>query len=235
MSITTAKIHEVAKACGIKNLKAKGRTAAIILEEIVKLKGWVYQDEATLEYLMNGGEVTQCRDATTDKPPLGNQSSAGKSKRKGKSEFAKRADQYKANINTAMLTLNDEQLEKFQQYLSDLGLWPITGDTKIWGLGGLCEMCQKWGLPVKYVVAEPLVNNPIEAPKEKVIKEPRLKGEPRAPVNKDGLISLSSLCEKYGVDGKVARRKLRGKMDKPEAGWHFTPAEEKDVVVIITK
>ncbi|XAO54162.1 hypothetical protein [Yersinia phage vB_YenM_P744] len=229
-NVKTTTIHEIAKAAGIKNLKSKGRTREAIIQEVIEVKGWSKYDEATLAFLFNGGEIKQCRDQTTDKPPLGNQSSAGISKRKGKTEFDKRADSLIHFVNTHIKVNSDGDGVALEKFLSDCGLWPVDSDTMIWGEGGLYKMVMDFGLRPK--IKDDVEDKP--EPKLKTKKEPKLKGD-RHTVSKDGLISLSSLCEKYGIDGKVARRKLRTKMTKPDAGWHFTPSEEKDILAIITK
>lgn len=227
-NIKTEQLHAFAKTLGIKNLKGKGRGRQVIIDEILEIKMWAALPENTVEFFIKGGKVEECRPQTTDKPPIGNQSSAGKTKRKGQTEFDKRAKQYIAAVRSAVMKLTASNLESFERFATDSGVWPVTSDTQIWGDGGLCDVATRWGLKVKLgeVHREP------KAPKEK--REPKPKGE-RSSVSKDGLVSLASLCEKHGIDGKVARRKLRGKMEKPEAGWHFTPDQVNAVELIITK
>lgn len=227
-NIKTEQLHAFAKTLGIKNLKGKGRGRQVIIDEILEIKMWAALPENTVEFFIKGGKVEECRPQTTDKPPIGNQSSAGKTKRKGQTEFDKRAKQYIAAVKAAVAKLTASNLESFERFATDSGVWPVTSDTQIWGDGGLCDVATRWGLKVKLgeVHGEP------KAPKEK--REPKPKGE-RSSVSKEGLVSLASLCGKHGIDGKVARRKLRGKMEKPEAGWHFTPDQVNAVELIITK
>lgn len=227
-NIKTEQLHAFAKTLGIKNLKGKGRGRQVIIDEILEIKMWAALPENTVEFFIKGGKVEECRPQTTDKPPIGNQSSAGKTKRKGQTEFDKRAKQYIAAVKASVAKLTASNLESFERFATDSGVWPVTSDTQIWGDGGLCDVATRWGLKVKLgeVHGEP------KAPKEK--REPKPKGE-RSSVSKEGLVSLASLCEKHGIDGKVARRKLRGKMEKPEAGWHFTPDQVNAVELIITK
>lgn len=226
-NIKTEQLHAFAKTLGIKNLKGKGRGRQVIIDEILEIKMWAALPENTVEFFIKGGKVEECRPQTTDKPPIGNQSSAGKTKRKGQTEFDKRAKQYIAAVKAAIAKLGNKEAKDFDEYLAANGIdWK--GDMQIWGDGGLCDLVTRYGLKVKLgeVHEEP------KAPKEK--HEPKPKGE-RSSVSKDGLVSLASLCEKHGIDGKVARRKLRGKMEKPEAGWHFTPDQVNEVELIITK
>ena len=227
-NIKTEQLHAFAKTLGIKNLKGKGRGRQVIIDEILEIKMWAALPENTVEFFIKGGKVEECRPQTTDKPPIGNQSSAGKTKRKGQTEFDKRAKQYIACVLAAWDKLNEPERGKFIEFANEAGVWPIDRETQIWGDGGLCDVATRWGLKVKLgeVYEEP------KAPKEK--REPKPKGE-RSNVSKGGLVSLASLCEKHGIDGKVARRKLRGKMEKPEAGWHFTPDQVNEVELIITK
>lgn len=228
-NIKTADIHTFAKSLGIKNLKAAGRSRDVILAEIIELKGWSSHDEATVEFLLKGGEIKACRAQTNDKPDLGNQSSAGKTKRKGQTEFDKRARSYIESVNAALSHLSHDDHASVCRYFEDHGLWPITKETQVWGDGGLCDHATKWGLVIKN--SEKLES--VKEAKEPKVKEPKVKTEK---VNtKVGLISLSVLCEKHGIDGKVARRKLRSKMSKPDIGWHFDEETAKQVEQIITK
>lgn len=229
-NIKTDVLHAFAKTLGIKNLKGKGRGRDVIIEEILEIKMWAALPENQVEFFIKGGKVEECRPQTTDKPPIGNQSSAGKTKRKGQTEFDKRAKRFIAAVRAAVEKLSGANITSFERFATDSGVWPIDSETQIWGDGGLCDVATRWGLKVK-LGEEPEIEEP-KAPKVK--GEPKPKGE-RSNVSKDGLVSLGSLCEKHGIDGKVARRKLRGKMEKPEAGWHFTPEQAKEAEAIITK
>jgi hypothetical protein len=195
-NIKTEQLHAFAKTLGIKNLKGKGRGRQVIIDEILEIKMWAALPENTVEFFIKGGKVEECRPQTTDKPPIGNQSSAGKTKRKGQTEFDKRAKQYIACVMAAYEKLGKTVRESFVQYAADQGVWPITADTQIWGDRGLCDAVTRWGLKVKLgeVHEEP------KAPKEK--REPKPKGE-RSSVSKDGLVSLASLCEKNGKMKKI--------------------------------
>lgn len=230
-NIKTEQLHAFAKTLGIKNLKGKGRGRDVIIAEILEIKMWAALTENTVEFFIKGGEVEECRPQTNDKPGIGNQASAGKTKRKGQTEYDKRAKHYIAAVRAAVEKLNKSNLESFERFATDSGVWPLANDTQIWGNGGLCDVVTRWGLKVKLNEQTPETKEN-KAPKEK--REPKPKGE-RSNVTKEGLVSLSSLCDKHGIDGKVARRKLRSKMEKPEAGWHFTPEQALEVEQIITK
>ena len=227
-AIKTPDLHAFAKACGLKNLKSAGRTREIIVSEIIEAKGWQSHDEATIVFLMNGGTIEQCRPQTNDKTPIGNQASAGKTKRKGQTEFDKRAKRFVAAANVAFYKLTNKDQNSFVEYLGANGINWGDDNIQIWGDGGLCDYATKWGLKVK-------VGETVDEPTKEKVKKVKAEKVERQPISKDGLVSLSHLCELYGVDGKVARRKLRTKITKPEAGWHFEPKEVDHIISIITK
>lgn len=60
-------------------------------------------------------------------------------------------------------------------------------------------------------------------------------GTPRAaPASKEGLTSLADVCKRLKVDPREARQTLRkSTFEKPQAGWHFTPAQVKEVEALI--
>lgn len=218
----TPVIHAFAKSVGIKNLKASGRTREVIIAEIIEKMGWQSHDEQTVDFLLNGGTITECKPEPTPKADVRSQSSAGKTKSKKKDTSRAR---FVVGVQLAIDKLSDHDKKQWAEYIQDKGVWPAQADTQIWGDGGLCDHAAKFGLMVKV---------PPTTEKVKVEKVAGVKRN-RTPASKDGLVSLSSLCEKFGVDSKVARRKLRLAMEKPEQGWHFTPDQVDDVVKIITK
>lgn len=230
-NIKTEQLHAFAKTLGIKNLKGKGRGRDVIIAEILEIKMWAALPENTVEFFIKGGEIEECRPQTNDKPVIGNQASAGKTKRKGQTEFDKRAKRFIAAAEAAFYKLSNKEQNSFVEFLGANGLNWGDKDMQIWGNGGLCDHCTRWGLKVKLNEQTPETKEN-KAPKEK--RESKPKGE-RSNVTREGLVSLSSLCDKHGIDGKVARRKLRSKMEKPEAGWHFTPEQALEVEQIITK
>lgn len=227
MKTTTDTIHALAKTLGIKNPKAAGRTREVIIAEIVAIKGWGEYDEATLDFLLNGGEIQKLKPEPNAKPDLGNQASAGKSKRRGGNPTEKAKKEYVLSVQAAVQKLSDEDHTAIFDFMNEQGVDPYDKNVQVWGDGGLCDVVTRWGLKV--------VKGAVPTQEAKSPKTKKANREPRAAVSKEGLVSLAYLCEELGVDGKVARRKLRAHMEKPEAGWHFTPAQVKDVQLIITK
>lgn len=228
MNVTTATIHALAKTLGIKNLKAAGRTREVIISEIVAIKGWGGYDEKTIEFLLNGGTITECKPEPNQKPDIGNQASAGKSKRRGGNPNEKSKKEYILSVQAAIEKLNDADHTALFDFMGECGVDPYDKNVQVWGDGGLCDVVTRWGLKV--------VKGAVPAPKSKP-ETKKAKGEPRtrAAVSKDGLVSLATLCEELGVDGKIARRKLRSHMAKPEAGWHFTKEQLNEIKLVITK
>ena len=229
MNVTTATIHALAKTLGIKNLKAAGRTREVIIAEIVNLKGWGHHDELTLEFLMNGGTITECKPEPNQKPDLGNQASAGKSKRRGGNPTEKAKKEYVLAVQAAIQGLNDQDLASILEFMGKSNIDPNDKNVQVWGDGGLCDVVTRWGLKV--------IKGAVPVQETKTEKTKKAKGEPRtrSTVSKEGMVSLSSLCEELNVDGKIARRKLRAHMEKPEAGWHFTQDQLAEIKLVITK
>lgn len=233
---STATLHAVAKAAGIKNLKAAGRTRDVILAELVAIKGWGHHDAATIDFLVNGGTITECKPAPTPKADIGNQASAGKTKRKGKTATEKSKLDYIAAFLKAFEEMGDFAQTDLKAHMESKGVFPILADTPIWGNSGLCGVVTDWGLKVKVVEgAGAKLKLPKEAPVAKVTKEKTKRPNRVPPAAKEGLVTLASLCEKHNIDGKVARRKLRTAMDKPAAGWNFAPDAVHAIELIITK
>ncbi len=71
--------------------------------------------------------------------------------------------------------------------------------------------------------------NKAEEPENKT-RVPK-KNQPRGAVkaSRAGLTTLAELCAEIGIEPRDARKKLRGKVDKPDAGWCW-PDDEVDAV-----
>lgn len=225
--LTTAAIHAFAKSLGIKNLKAKGRTRDIILAEIIAMKGWQGELSSTVEFLINGGEIKQLKGKPTPRAPIGNQASAGHMKRKPRDE---RPGMRQAIIHD-IAGMPEGDRENLLAWLRQCDLDIEDENVQIYGKGGLVEEIERWGHKVKV--------KPVEAVSTKEPKAPREPKEKRVgkkvTLNKDGMVTLPQLCEEFGVEPKTARRKLRAKMSKPDAGWVWPKDEVNAIVQIITK
>lgn len=65
-------------------------------------------------------------------------------------------------------------------------------------------------------------------------KPKREKKEPKAKVDKTGLISVSDIAEQMKIEPRDARQALRkSKMEKPTGGWLFAPGEVEKIKAII--
>jgi hypothetical protein len=53
-------------------------------------------------------------------------------------------------------------------------------------------------------------------------------------VSREGLVTLAELCEELGIEARDARKKLRGKVEKPATGWSW-PADEAAKVKAVLK
>jgi len=56
----------------------------------------------------------------------------------------------------------------------------------------------------------------------------------RAPVSRDGLVSIGDICADLGMNPRDARKILRGKVEKPDAGWCW-PTDEADAIKKLLK
>lgn len=54
-----------------------------------------------------------------------------------------------------------------------------------------------------------------------------------APVSRDGLVTLAEICEELKIEPRDARKTLRGKVEKPDAGWAWDAAEAKKIKAIL--
>lgn len=70
---------------------------------------------------------------------------------------------------------------------------------------------------------------------EKKTRVPK-KNQPRGAVkaSRGGLVTLAEICAEINMEPRDARKKLRGKVDKPDAGWAW-PADEADDVRKVLK
>jgi hypothetical protein len=65
------------------------------------------------------------------------------------------------------------------------------------------------------------------------VRKPRVPGA--APVSRDGLVSLAEICEQLNIEPRDARKTLRNKVEKPDAGWAWPAAEAAKVKAILKK
>ena len=56
-----------------------------------------------------------------------------------------------------------------------------------------------------------------------------------APISRDGLITLAEICEELNIEPRDARKTLRNKVEKPDAGWAWEAAEAAKVKAILKK
>lgn len=68
-----------------------------------------------------------------------------------------------------------------------------------------------------------------EKPKRVTTRRPA--GAP--PVSREGLITLAEICAELKIEPRDARKTLRGKVEKPEAGWAWPADEAKKVKAIL--
>lgn len=123
-------------------------------------------------------------------------------------------------------------------YISDdeLLMFKLEGD-----VDGLLDMDD-----VEWDVPQPDLNQLLLAAGLDVIKTPaevvaeektrrtttrRPAGAP--PVSRDGLVTLAEICEELKIEPRDARKTLRGKVEKPDAGWAWDPAEAKKIKAIL--
>lgn len=78
------------------------------------------------------------------------------------------------------------------------------------------EIANLLGMDTKHIQ-----DDPAPAPVEKKPTEPKSAGT---------VISLSDLCAELGIEPSVARKKLRGKVEKPGGRWEWANQGDVDVV-----
>jgi hypothetical protein len=61
----------------------------------------------------------------------------------------------------------------------------------------------------------------------------RTRTKTRAPVSRDGLVSIGDICDELGMNPRDARKILRNKVEKPDAGWAWTPKEAEAIKKIL--
>lgn len=72
-----------------------------------------------------------------------------------------------------------------------------------------------------------------DADKPNRVKKVRKPGAP--PINRDGLVSLADICAELKIEPRDARKTLRNKVEKPDAGWAWPAAEAAKVKAILKK
>lgn len=70
-------------------------------------------------------------------------------------------------------------------------------------------------------------------PEEKPNKVRKVRAPSAAPVSRDGLITLAEICEELKMEPRDARKILRDKVEKPDAGWCWPPEEAKKIKAIL--
>lgn len=228
--LNAKEVRDLAKQLGVKEYWLKNR--ATLVSEIVIIKGWEKESEAVVEFLMAGGEIKSGKDSVNQSSGPSVESSAGKSGKEHNQGFSK-----KASLLVSWTEVQVSQDELLKTHLEEMGTYPITEDTLIFGNNGLYNQLKTFGLnPDKAFETQQEETEKMarKITKEKPETSPKKKaGRDKKPT--EGLTTLSDLCDKYGVEPRIARRKLRGSMEKPESGWNFTPEEVEKVVAIITK
>lgn len=73
---------------------------------------------------------------------------------------------------------------------------------------------------------------PDEAEKPNRVRKVRKPGVP--PPSRDGLVTLADLCAELKIEPRDARKTLRNKVEKPDAGWAW-PADEAAKIRTILK
>lgn len=63
------------------------------------------------------------------------------------------------------------------------------------------------------------------------VRKPRAAGAP-AP-SRDGLVSLADICAELKIEPRDARKTLRGKVEKPDAGWAWPAAEATKIKALL--
>lgn len=97
---------------------------------------------------------------------------------------------------------------------------------------------EQWELPEPFASEARYLNTGRHAPKvapsppphpNEKVSPPKEGTNRRAQVSRDGLIPLATICAEIKVDPREARQILRKSMDKPTAGWAFSPDEAKKI------
>lgn len=94
--------------------------------------------------------------------------------------------------------------------------------------------------PHEWQVPQPIRNELLriageEEEKRPVEKEVRRTTTPRKKVSKEGLTTLQEICDEIKMDPRIARKTLRGKMQKPDAGWAWSPDEVDEIRKLLKK
>ena len=73
-------------------------------------------------------------------------------------------------------------------------------------------------------------------PLENEVREKnRTRTKTRAPVSRDGLVSIGDICDEIGMNPRDARKILRNKVEKPDAGWAWTPKDAEAIKALLKK
>ncbi|UGO52742.1 hypothetical protein QJV46_gp38 [Serratia phage vB_SmaS_Opt-155] len=237
-TLNAKQVRDLAKESGVKQYWLKDR--ATLVAEIITAKGWEKETAQTVEFLMAGGTIKQCKEQATPTQTSSAESSAGKSSKEHSSGFSKKASTLIKWVEEYITNLADEG-RLLREHLESGGHYPITEDTVIFGVTGLYNAIKTFGVDadrafeIKTEETDAMARKITKTEKKPTRKAGTNGGRDKKPATESGLITLGDLCDKYGVEPRIARRKLRNAMAKPEAGWNFTEEESKEIITIITK
>ena len=130
----------------------------------------------------------------------------------------------------------------------DMG-WYETHDSEVrFKLTGDVEGLLDESIETDWMPPQPHLNDLLRAGGEQIIKHDtsgpdvekpnRVKKvrKPGVPApSRDGLVTLAEICEELRIEPRDARKTLRNKVEKPDAGWAWSAAEAANVKAILKK